>query len=454
MVRRYAVAVFLAALVIRVVWALVAKVTPISDFATYDGMAMRWLETGQFGDSAYRTPGYPAFLAAIYAVFGHSVTAAKLAQAVLGAISAGLLVVLASHMVSPRTSLIAGLLYALSPTAIIYVAVLASENPAVLLVIASLLCAAHAGTRVGRRRYVAMAGSGACFGGLLLVRPAGLYLLPGWLAVVAYSFARREWRLGPALVAIGLAGVVLAPWLVRNHRLGYGAFRLSTTGGFNAWKGNREETTTEGGFPGSRPPMAASPLEAAERDSAELGLAVQWAREHPGQYLARSAMRLRRLLWTGADTWAAKYLVPTRENDVAAIEGYYGPSAGESSEDRPTEEGRRPQQRNEVVLTAIRAVAAPLMLFGLALAVVRRHSYALVVAPALAYIAGLSLTYGKERFRELSDPLLIIPLAALLSDLAWGTTELGGRPSRRAKMICASVLVGATVGWHLYLYLT
>lgn len=452
-IRRYALIVFLVALVIRVIWALVAKVTPISDFATYDAMATRWLETGHFGASAYRTPGYPAFLAAIYAVSGHSWVTAKLTQAVLGAVTSGLLVLLASRVVAPRTGLIAGLFYALSPTAIIYVAVLASENLAVLLVIVSLLCVACAGTEQGSRRYLAMAGSGLCLGLLLLVRPAGLYFLPGWIVVAAYSFPRREWRLGPALVAVCVAGVVLAPWLIRNHLLGYGAFRLSTTGGINAWMGNNEDAITGGGFPASQSPLAFSRLSPAERDSAHLALAIAWVREHPGRYLELSAVRLQRMLWTGADSWAAKYLFPCYASDIVAIKQYYGPDAGEFVEARVIEEGLTMHRRAVVVLTALRAVVAPLLLFGLLLAVARWRNYALVLAPALAYIAGLSLIFAKERFRELCDPLLIVPLAALLSDLAWGTTELGGRPSRRAKMIGAAVLAGATVAWHIYRYL-
>lgn len=133
---RPAAQVFLLSLALRLTWAGFAHVTPVSDFRGYDGLAVRWLMTGGFGSPgwlAYRTPGYPGFLAGVYFIFGHHWGAAAFMQAILGAVSSALVVGLAGRIVSPRTSLIAGLLHALSPTSLAYVPVLASENLAVPL---------------------------------------------------------------------------------------------------------------------------------------------------------------------------------------------------------------------------------------------------------------------------------------------------------------------------------
>jgi len=59
------------------------------------------------------------------------------------------------------------------------------------------------------------------------------------------------------------------------------------------------------------------------------------------------------------------------------------------------------------------------------------------------------MVYAVARFRRLSDPLLFVPLAGLLSDLLFGTNELGDRPSRRVKVVVAVVLVVASVLLHV-----
>ncbi len=78
----------------------------------------------------------------------------------------------------------------------------------------------------------------------------------------------------------------------------------------------------------------------------------------------------------------------------------------------------------------------------------RWRTYAIVVLPALCYLGGLSLVFAEARFRQLSDPLLFVPFAGLLSDLLFGSTELGTRPSRGLKLAAAAVVVVASVVLH------
>ena len=92
---------------------------------------------------------------------------------------------------------------------------------------------------------------------------------------------------------------------------------------------------------------------------------------------------------------------------------------------------------------------APLILLALLLALKRWRAYAIFFLPALVYLAVLSLYFAKPRFRELSDPLLFVPLAALLSDMVFGTTELGSRPSRAVKTGVAVALVATSLLVHV-----
>ncbi|GAF82026.1 unnamed protein product, partial [marine sediment metagenome] len=317
---RIACAVFLLSLLVRALWAGLAYVTPISDFNGYDTLAWKWISTGDFGLEgrvAYRTPGYPGFLALIYLVVGHSWKAAGVVQALLGALTSGMLVLLAATVLSVRASMVAGLLHTFSPAALAYVPILASENLAVPLVVAGLLCLTVADRRTGVIRYAAVAGSGVIMGLLILVRPIGVFMLPGAVLLAAYSPQKHAWRLGPALVFLGLTAAMLAPWLVRNHLAGFGAGTLSTTGGLNAWMGNNDAAVGRGYSKIAQSALDLSGLGEKERDVAYRDAALTWVRAHPGRYLALCRTRAVRLLGVEPDVWAAKYLVPTRENDAA-----------------------------------------------------------------------------------------------------------------------------------------
>jgi len=452
-VHGYALSVFLISVSVRVTWAVLAHVTPISDFRTYDAIAAGWVQTGHYGTSAYRTPGYPGFLAVVYAVFGHDPKAAVTVQAFLGAVSSGLLVLLASHVVSSRASFIAGLLHALSPTAVVYVTMLASENLAVPLLLAGLLCLAAAADRSHGSAWLT-ACSAALFGVLLLVRPAGLYFLPAWVLLCAYSFKRSQRRPRQALVFLAVTALVLAPWLTRNYLLGLGPLTLSTAGGVNAWMGNNEAAVTGGGFPASRSPLAYSKLGEKERNSAHLALAVAWARQHPSRYLSLCLRRAVCLLGPRADPWAAKYLVPTPENDLAMAAARRQYQGDQSVSPALVSRALAVQRGNGVWLTAWRALTFPLVLLALVLAAFRWRTYAIVLLPALSYLTGLSLVFAKPRFRELADPLLFVLLAGLLSDLLFGTTELGSRLSRALKAAIAALLVVASIAVHVFRYAT
>lgn len=427
---------------LRLAWALHAHVTPIADFASYDAIAWRWLTTGHYGSSAYRTPGYPALLAAVYAGAGHSWRAAGLVQAVLGGLTSALVVLLAAQVVSPRGALVAGLLHAFSPTAVAYVPVLASENLAAPLVVGTLLCLA-ASRHNGGTRWWALVASGFLLGLHLLVRPAGVYFVPGFLLVAAGAHKGRGASvLAPVLLASVLV-LTLAPWLIRNHLIGMGATTVATAGGMDVWMGNNDFAQSGGNCPEARDAPFLSGLSERERDAVSRSAAVAWARAHPRRYLSLCIARAARLLGTEADSWAAKYLAPTRENDLAMAAVYQAYESGVSASPELEAGGRAVQKRNAILLTGWRIILAPLTLFALALSLAHWRRYGLVVAPALSYLLGLSLTFAKPRFRELSDPLLFIPLAALLSDMLLGAAELGARPSRAVKVAVGAALVVA-----------
>ncbi len=432
-VLKFAAAVFLVSLVIRLTWAAFAHVTPISDFRGYDGLALQWLHTGVFGEPgsyAYRTPGYPAFLAAIYRLVGHSPRAAGFVQAFIGALTSGLLVLLAGRILSPRAGALAGLLHAVSPTAVAYVPVLASETIAAFLLVAALLCLAAAEEREERERdgRGALVGSGLLFGLMMLVRPAALFFLPAAALLSVYSPRRRRWIPSRGLIFAAAVLLVLGPWMIRNQRLGLGWMTISTVGGENLWMGNNDKARL-GGFCAE----AAWPVKPGDteqgRDRAYRRAARAWILHHPGRYLALSAIRAWRLFGVEPDTWAAKYLWPTRGNDrvFAAVYGERASQGGPVPEELRLRAGEI-EMRHALFLKRLRWLLAPLVLLALLVTIPWWRDYAVVTFPALSYLGGLSLTYAEIRFRELSDPLLMIPLAGLLAMAVFRSTELAREP--------------------------
>jgi len=439
---KLAVLVFVFSLAIRVTWVALAHVTPISDFKGYDELAMRWLTTGQFGEAgsyAYRTPGYPGFLALVYTVVGHSPRVAGFVQALLGALTSGLLVLLAAHVLSPRASVIAGLLHAVSPPALAYVPVLASETLAAFLLISGLLCLAAAEAREGNRRFNLMAGSGALFGLMVLVRPAAAFFVPAGLLLSVYSPRKREWHSMRGLVFLAAVMLALSPWVIRNRRLGLGSFAISTVGGENLWMGNNDKARL-GGFCAEAwwPPRPAEGER--ERDSRYRRAARNWILSHPGRYLTLSLIRAYRFFSTEPDTWAAKYLWPTRANDLAFVTtDRYEPIGLDRAPPELLQRALDVEMHHAIMLKRVRMVVAPLVLIALVVALPWWRDYAIVLLPVFFYLGGLSLTYTEIRFRELTDPLLFIPLSGFLSMFIFRSTELASEPLRPSQALAVVI---------------
>jgi hypothetical protein len=81
-----------------------------------------------------------------------------------------------------------------------------------------------------------------------------------------------------------------------------------------------------------------------------------------------------------------------------------------------------------------------LTLAGVIFSLWRWRTYAVAVLPAASYLLGLSLTYTEVRFRELSDPLLFVPLGGLLAMLASRLLEPRGSAAGRDPIGAATSL--------------
>lgn len=255
----------LAGLALRIVFVVRFPVTDSGDAPFYIELAWDWLKNRVYGFPVHgvltpvdmRTPGYPAFLAAIFAVSGQSTRAAMLAQAVLDVATCFLVALIAARLAPAdrrRRVFIAALwLAALCPFTANYTAVVLTETLATFLTALVILVLLETELFASRGRQATLVFSPWLLAGIIagfgtLVRPeTPLVLFAAGLVLTAKWWRRRDWtrllRAG-VLVAIGVI-LPLVPWAARNwhtlHEIRFLAPRYSelpgeyTPHGFIGW---------------------------------------------------------------------------------------------------------------------------------------------------------------------------------------------------------------------------
>lgn len=214
-----------------------------------------------YSPTLIRVPGYPLFMAGVYAVFGRDNNrAVRVVQAGLDTITCWLIALLALAW-SPvgwdrrkrrRLLLIALALAVSCPFPAIYVATLLTETFATLLVSACVLAATLAlRSESSRKRAMWWVGAGLFGGAATMFRSdSGLFVAAGGMTLVLVGLSRavahlRKRALSPdaarqvlartftsgIMLTIGFAGA-LAPWTIRNARV-FGLFQPIAPQGAN-----------------------------------------------------------------------------------------------------------------------------------------------------------------------------------------------------------------------------
>ena len=265
---RFFLWVTLAALGMRLLFLLRFPAVTTDSFV-YGDIAKNWLQHGVYGLSGpeeisptyIRLPGYPAFLAAVFAIFGMEHYRAVLVLQVLIDIGTCFLIAdMARRLVSPRAAKTAFLLAALCPFLASYAAAALTETLEIFFtVLAFDFAIAGLETLDQRRPWL---GCGLAIGAAILLRPdGGLLLMAIELSLLVLLF--RAWRQktragapaphGPSVPQLLRAGLILAlvslaplvPWAGRNlhtmHRFQPLAPRYANQqdefvpAGFNRW---------------------------------------------------------------------------------------------------------------------------------------------------------------------------------------------------------------------------
>ena len=278
----------------RLAWAIAGPDVAILDAAGYRTLA-RSLVGGhgyalQAGPSAYWVPGWPAWMAVVYALFGAHDGAVTVSSVFLGGATIAATWALARELADEghrrAVASIAAVLCALLPSLVLLPRLLLSENLAVPLFTLALVALARA-SRTGRLVHWLLFG---------LIAAVATYVRESCavLALGGVLLARGP-RLGRALIAIALVGALLVPWVERNREV-MGVTTLTTSAGVNLCIGLGPGAT--GGHRAVLEPIL-SPE--AERHTLGTQCAKEGLREHPLELLTLAPAKLSRLfVW---DDW-------------------------------------------------------------------------------------------------------------------------------------------------------
>lgn len=314
----------LLALLLRVVWAVVIPMDPLSDSDSYDILAQNMVaghgytlnpdpvgawDAGEHVElSAYWAVGTPAVVALLYAVFGHTYLPVVILNILIALAGIAVTMRLVSEWLTPQHATAAGLALACWPGQIGFVTAIASELWFTLGVLLILLV----WTRSTWAWWLRSVLTGVLLAASCYIRPVAM-LLPIVLVMVSWfdSWVTARARAHPAasappapdtppwwhavvtpVIAAGFAGVLMVglvlPWTMRNAEvMGAPAF-VSMNSGANLWMGNHPGTNGQYAL---LPPETDDMFE-LERDVYLKTLAKDYIRDEPVAFVTRTLKKL------------------------------------------------------------------------------------------------------------------------------------------------------------------
>jgi 4-amino-4-deoxy-L-arabinose transferase-like glycosyltransferase len=405
---------------VRLAWVATIHAPPVSDYLFYYQTAAGLTAGHGYAilghPTAFFPVGYPAFLAALFALFGTSLATLKAANVALWALAAALAYVLGVQLGGRRVGLVGGLIVALYPDYVIYSSLAASENLFVPLLLGA--CCALAGGVARRPSARRAALAGALLGLAILVRSTAL-LVPLLAALVIWLGWRSRRGALAALCVVAAAACVVVPWVVRNA-LVLGAPTVSTNGGYTLWIGLNPRASGGADVHGGAGPWPITTArEETSSDATDTGRALRFIVHDPGRFVGLVPAKLAALLEPDSAAVTANLRRP-----VGPIKAYHDGRV------LPSYRLRRPSglearlldylQRFHTALAALHYAYLALGAAGLALGLVRRRPAALWIAVVLGFwiVFNATLIHGQPRFMLSVSPLLAPAIGLLATGAA------------------------------------
>lgn len=380
--RRALLLILLVGLCLRLGWALMQPSDPaalrsLPDQQEYVELAAAIAQghtmsfhDDRFGERvyAYRTPGYPAFLA----ITGPHVGVARVGQAIVDTSTILAAYLLARRWLGRRASLLAATLVAVNPFLVYFSGLLLSET----LYTALLAWAAVGLAYESRRWWIGHVGALLLAVGTV-ARPSSLFLV----VLLPLLTPALGWRARGSLIFTAIVGamLLLAPWAMRNERLLGQPVLTTTNGGITLYDGFHPGATgaSNQSFV-ARMPQLREMTELQRSDYLE-SLGWRFIADHPGEAVRLGLVKLAR-------TWSP---IP--------LSAEFG----------------RPLYRIVGLLYAVPLYA--LVLWGLWRPGLSRSIKLFLVAAALYYSAVHVMSVGSLRYRIPVEPLLTVVAASVVT---------------------------------------
>jgi len=241
--------ILILCLLLRIVWIFVFSPIELTDDPkAYDSIAKGLVQGEGYheeGKRAFRPPGYPYFLAALYSIFGAHPLPVKLVQAVLGVFTCLIIFLLGKRFANERTGLWAAGFFAVYPQFIRYPGGLYAETLfIVLLFLAILILFVFTEKPTYSRSILA----GILMGFAALTREVAflmLFPIAFWMFFfIKNSVIRKTYLIKLSTFFIFFI-LTICPWTLRNYFVFHEFVLFSTSGGFNFYIGNNPEATGE-----------------------------------------------------------------------------------------------------------------------------------------------------------------------------------------------------------------
>lgn len=422
-----AVTIFGFALLVRVIYNLVVAGAyfPLYDSAAYQFIGFRLVDEHCFCmhsyvTTVYRPPLWPFLIAGISLVFGRANIYDRLFLCCLGAGTCVFIYLFARDLFNRRIGLIAGLIAAVYPALYLYDGWMYTESLYTFLLTAICYCMLRVQRDEGRRRRLWLL-CGVLLALLSLTRPNGIIvvaLVVLWTLFLSWRKLLRRRALVNVALAVLVAGILIAPWTLRNYLVSHSFVPVATGDGTVLLGAYNDRTLLLPDHQGSwvnplrTDPQVLRPFplytcnavcEVAREESSK-NAAVQWIKAHLSSMPLLMVYHLRNF-WTPY----------TREADL------------------PME--RFPDQLSSQIVYGMSEIF-PILVFLLAaiglVATLKRYWRELLFAYLVVLVTlGEALVYyGSSRFRAPIEPILVL-LAA--GGIWWLTQDAPGTLRWRMK---------------------
>lgn len=239
--------VVLLAIVLRITWACLVSVDPISDSYVYDAFAKSIANGHGFafstGDlTAFWPIGTSAVYAVLYKAFGVSYVPIVIFNIVIGVMIVWLTYAITQRYLNQTIAVLAGMLVAIWPILIEFTTILASE----LLFIFLLLSAIYIWGSKNIPPTIRAVLWGATICATTYVRPTALPLIVLLPALEWIAKGTMRQCISSLSIAAITATILFSPWVYRNYQVFDQFVLISSNGGSNLWMGNHMGST--GGY--------------------------------------------------------------------------------------------------------------------------------------------------------------------------------------------------------------